>query len=44
MSFVAPDGTPDDGVYARHMRTPDDAQVPAARLRPESTSEQSVEA
>jgi len=33
VSFVAPDGTPDDGVYALHMRTPADAQALAGLLR-----------
>lgn len=32
VSFVAPDGKPNGGVYALHMRTPEDAQTLAALL------------
>jgi len=35
VSFVAPDGTPDGGVYALHMRTPEDANTLVALLKGE---------
>lgn len=32
VSFIAPDGTPDGGVYALHLRTPEEAQALASLL------------
>jgi len=39
VSFVAPDGTPRGGVYALHMRTPEDANTLAALLKGEELLE-----
>ena len=44
VSFVAPDGTPDGGVYALHMATPEEAQALAARLRAEEAPLQQPDA
>lgn len=37
-SFVAPDGSPDGGVYASHLHTPDDTQALARLLKGEATA------
>jgi len=43
VSFVAPDGTPDGGVYGLHMRTPEEARVLAALLLQAGPSEAQVQ-
>jgi hypothetical protein len=44
VSFVAPDGTPNGGVYALHMRTPEEARALAALLQQERPLGAQVEA